>query len=274
MNLYATLSDMKEEMQRTSTTDDALILRLLGSVSRGVDRVCRRRFYAEVAQTAYYDAKGGTLLPLGICANEPFRADLISATVGVDVDRDETYEYTLVANTDYYLARKTDGGSYRALEIAIANPQLSVFPTGRRTVRLSSATFGFSDDTTAVGTLSAGINSSVTSLTHSGTLSAGDTIIIGTERMYVSASSAGTVTVTRGVNGSTAANHSLGDAITKVVFPTDVSLAVRMQTARIIREVSTGQSGQIGGDAAGFTYSASYPIIRDLLQPYMVHEWR
>lgn len=45
MNCYATLGDVKADLGITVTTHDAVLLRYLKGVSRGIDRFCGRHFF-------------------------------------------------------------------------------------------------------------------------------------------------------------------------------------------------------------------------------------
>ena len=60
------------------------------------------------------------------------------------------------------------------------------------------------------------------SVSSGATTYAGHTILVDTEQMYVESVSSNTLTVVRGVNGTTAATHSGGAAYYKYIYPSDV----------------------------------------------------
>ena len=102
---YCELADVREHVGigDSDTTRDLLILSLITSVSRAIDRECRRQFYA-TAETRYFDFKDAYQLWLD--------KDLISLTTLTNGDGN-----TLTAGTDFYLWPYS-GPPYRRLDIA------------------------------------------------------------------------------------------------------------------------------------------------------------
>ena len=102
-------------------------------------------------------------------------------------------------------------------------------------------------------------------------LSAGHTIRIGDEQLYVTAASTDdqgvtTLTVQRGVNGTTAAAHAVGSGISMYRYPEGVAEACLLQAAVWWRErlggpfaLPEGDGGDVGGVS---------PTVRTLLAPY------
>lgn len=270
-NLYASLGDLKAELQKTGTADDAVLLRSLERASREIDGRCARRFYHESA-TAYFNGNGREILRLVGAQREPFRGDLISVTsVKVDGNRDSTFEYTLVANTDYWLAEPGSGGAGTALEINPYNPQVSPWPKAQRCIEIVGV-FGYSNEAEASGTLGAEISSaSATSVTMTAGhgLTGGETIIVGTEQMYVSAVSTNTLTVVRGVNGSTAATHSNGAAVTRRRYPRLIEQATVIRAADIWRGTQTGYgqvaTSELGGFASNVAFAQFMGLTREFI---------
>ncbi|HXG36524.1 MAG TPA: hypothetical protein VNL15_06120 [Dehalococcoidia bacterium] len=263
-NLYASLADIKATLGGiTGTTRDAELLSLLEDISRAIDEETGRHFYSVIA-TRLYDGSGNDKLWLF--------DDLISVTtLKVDEDGDLVYEKTLTANTDYWLYPDNPLANtpYYRIDINPESSNISAFPSGRRRVQLVGK-FGYSEETQSAGTLGAAIlNATDTSVTmlagHS--VNAGDTIIVDSEQMYVSAVATNTLTVTRGVNGTTAAAHSNGAAVSKRRYPRPIERAVLLQVARFHQEGQTGFSGQLASPELGSHFSALYPAIRDLINP-------
>lgn len=265
-NLYASLQMLKDELRDESTSQDSVLERVLEAVSRGMDAQLGRHFYHRTA-TMYFNGNGRRRLLL--------HEDLLTVTtLKADEDGDSTYERTLAVNTDYWLYRSPDLANtpYRAIDINPYKPLIAVWPLGRRRVELAGV-WGYSNETEASGTLNGAIaNATTTTVTMAAGhgISVGHTIIVESEQMYVSAVATNTLTVVRGVNGTTAADHADLLAVTRRRFPRDLERAVLMQGARVARETRTGYSAATGGVEAGFQVSSAYPMIRDLVEPYRI----
>ena len=75
---------------------------------------------------------------------------------------------------------------------------------------------------------------------------AGRTILIDSEQMYVKSYSSNTLTVVRGVNGTTATSHSAGAAIDIYEYPGPIVEGAIIQTARLWRRKDSAFSGVTG----------------------------
>lgn len=265
-NNYARLLDLKAEVKGAGapTTDDAALLRVGERATEITDDFCNRHFFAEIA-THLYDGNGRAQLWLP--------DDLVTATtLKVDADGDGVFELTLAANTDYWLW--PDGGPpYLRIDLNPRSTALSAFPAARRSVQLA-ALFGYSYELEATGIAGTLSDASDTSLTANADASAlvspGDTLVIESEQLYVTAVVTTTITVVRGMNGTTAAAHTT-QAISRRRYPRPVEQATVMQAARLFRETQTGYGGQIGNqELAGYAFRSMYPAIRDALAPYRV----
>ena len=102
----------------------------------------------------------------------------------------------------------------------------------------------------------------------------GWTIKVDNELMYVTGkASAGTsITVQRGINGSTATIHASGAAISYVVYPQPIIEACAMQASRIVKRFQSGFVNQLGlpetGEVAVFTPSHGLDAdIRTMIVP-------
>ena len=84
-------------------------------------------------------------------------------------------------------------------------------------------------------------------------ISAGHTLLIGDEQVYVRASDSGTLTVERGVNGTTASAVNKDSSIAIYEYPPPVSEAALLLAARMWRGALGGvddwQAGEIGMDS-------------------------
>jgi len=84
--------------------------------------------------------------------------------------------------------------------------------------------------------------------------------------MYVSAVATTAITVTRGVNGTTAAAHA-AKTINLITYPPDVVGAVMAEATRSYRDISTGHSGTLVPVEPG-DVRIMYARIRSVLDPY------
>lgn len=209
MNLYANLGEVKTALRIATsvTTHDAYLLGLIGGASRAVENYCRRHFHT-VSEVRYFGVwnTGGVVLD-----------DVLSVSaIGADSEDDGSFDgEAWVEGVDYVLYPrhkwpkwhlKPHKNTYKSLE---ANDEyLKV-----------TGVWGFGDGTSAspwksvgsTGTVADGSGTSLT-LGTSGVVFAGDTLLIGSEQLYVEEVSGSTATVVRGVNGTTAAAHSAAAA--------------------------------------------------------------
>ena len=210
LNLYADVAAFRRRFANSATLDSGdqvEVLRVLEAASREIDDYTRRTFYAETA-TRYFDGNGRAELWLPLSKD----GDLLSVTtLKVDEDGDGVYELTLAANTDYWLWPDNVTPKNR-IDINLNSTQLSAFPCGRRRVEIVGS-WGYTAATEIpAATLNEDLDSSevgVDVAAGTGALfEVGQTILIDAEQMYISAIATDTLTVTRGVNGTTAAAHT------------------------------------------------------------------
>lgn len=144
-NGYCTLAELKARVWPTGTVDtndDTVMEQVITAVSRHIDSVCGRRFYAS-AETRYYTPEFADLL---------FVDDLLSVTtLKTDDDGDRVYETTWAA-TDYDLE------PYNATLESQARPYTQIrtapnsnyaFPVGQRKGVQLAGSFGFASATPA-----------------------------------------------------------------------------------------------------------------------------
>lgn len=238
------------------STNDALALSILVSVSRRIDGWCRRSAFGSGfgprLGTNRYDAEGGTALP--------FRDDCISlTTVTLRASTASATTSTIAADTDYYLVNQQgqyEPGPYRRL--ILHGQGTATLPSGLRVVE-SAGSWGYQDVTeTLTPTTSEALDDSETVIDVSalGELSPGMTILIGTEQMYVRAvtdSTTDSITVDRGVNGTTAASHLTAAAIVRQVYPGEVTECALRLWGRRWAARSAGADGADGGGQVGIS---------------------
>ena len=175
---YATVEDIKSALDILETARaESQIRRVLRSATDSVEGLLKRRFYPEIRTQTFdwYDDLGTTSLPytLWLDANE-----IISVT--------ELESDGVISASDYYL-KPDDGPPYTRIELkASTNATFDAGDANQSTVSLTG-TFGFWDKEEVAGTITATINSSVTSLSVSNgaLVGVGDLLKLGTERMVV-----------------------------------------------------------------------------------------
>jgi hypothetical protein len=231
-NNYARLSHVKAAVNATgSTASDEDILRAIEQASAACRTHTSRQFHS-TTETRIFEG-GCSRLWVG---------DLLSVTsLKADTDADETYATEYTVSTEYRLWPRSPGAKpYRAIDRIDASwiaGQIQVI-----------GKFGYSETTEAVVAAGVAITGTVAtvgglvvtaSATVADLLYPGDTIIIGTEQMYVSAVSTTSITVVRGINGTTAATHSAA-AINLRTYPDDIERAVTTDAARYLWRYSQG----------------------------------
>ena len=243
MTLYATLAEARTENKATNTVDDDALVFNLRAVSRRIDSLLTKRkrpFFAPYIETR----------------TVPLRDEQVEGNINVYWLQDHllalsslTYnETSMVLNTDYALYPSSTA-PLRGLRLKSWSKSWDAFVCCNENYPVPilsiAGTWGYHDDYAnawlSVDTLSAGINSSTTTLTvadvdgdnaygEAPRISAGHLLKIDDEYLEVIATNTGTnaVTVRRGVNGSTAAAHASGDT----VFVWRVMDEIRRVTAR------------------------------------------
>ena len=266
-NAYADLTTLKSAgvLNISSTTYDTRLRQLLEAASRLIDRYCNRHFYV-LASTRKYDGNGGTELVVD---------DLISVTsLRTDDDLDRTFETTW-ASTDYLLypanAQPTNpwGRPYTGVHVDTDAGTEDVFTRGRQTVQIDG-NWGYRQVTEDSGAdINEGAQYSATDSTLTVTdgtkFDVGQTILIESEQLYITAISTNDLTVTRGVNGTTAAAHADSTDISIYRYPGPVQEACLLLAARMWERKDSSFAVRSAHSQAG-QGSVLYPFDADVRQ--------
>jgi hypothetical protein len=241
---YCTLDALKSELGETATTNDARYRRYIANASRAIEDVTGRTFLP-VTATKYFDVPVNCPDRLLLDYDDLLSIATLTDQTGVIAAANYwlyplnmTPRHSIVLNT-------TDLG--RAFEYD-DDPEKAIAISGQ---------WGFCNDTAATGlTLGAAIvNTTDTSVTLSSTTcETGWTLLVDSEALFVSAVSGTTATVERGANGTTAATHLNGAAVSRYVVPADIEQAC-LEIAMYSN--NTRASGGIRQESIG-EYSVTY----------------
>jgi hypothetical protein len=233
----------------SGTTNDNVLWATLSAASRAVDRHCNRHFYA-VDSVRLFDVEDGASISI---------PDLASVTeILEDCDGDRVFETTRgVSDYALYPLNASPGSSsgrpYSEIRSDLGS-DVDAFPIGRSRLSIEGR-WGFRfhvEDSGSVISTAGGISSTVVTVPVDAVveIEAGSTIFIENEQMFVRMVTGTNLTVTRGVNGSTAVAHDNSTAISFVVFPAEVSEAAALLAARYWKSKDATTAGLAG--ASGF----------------------
>lgn len=272
MNLYCQTAHVRAGLgkQASDTGDDDLIVRLAEQVARNADLVIGGTFFSVTATRIFdtwpdSDNRRIQWLP------EPV---LTISAAAVDLDGDGVFETSLSGS---YRLRPYNEAAKFAIELLTNASALGTWPNLSGGLQLTGV-FGWSNETedtglvVPAGNLTAGATSVTTAGATTG-ISVGETLVIGSEQIYVSANSTSTKTLTivRGINGTTAAAHTSGDIIYRRRYPREIEEIAILDTVRLYREVRTGASGIVADPSmGGYSFGSTYPRIKEVLAQYRI----
>lgn len=262
---YLGREDLKAILGDTRSVNDASYRRALEAVAEQIDQVTNRTF--RTVQGARYFTPLG---PLGVDVD-----DLLSVTaVRLDQSNDRTYGTTL-STRDYELEPFNAPADRRPYDQIVVAPNGGYrFSRSRRSVRVDGS-WGYWSDAGQVGArLSSALDATSTAFTlaSSTTVQAQQTVLIGSEQIYLNdLSSSGLASVDRAVNGTTGATHSTADTLSVYRYPAPIVEAARIQASRLYKR----RDAPLGVQAAGLDVTEGVvqimrldPDVEKLLENY------
>ncbi len=240
-NTYVTLDVLKgpSALNITGSSEDGRLLAMAEGVSRLVDRYCNRHFFA-VRATRRFDGNGAGRLLL------PDLVRVYDGGVRTDDGIDGTFGTTWDASDYVLLPRNAapDGGGaasrpHTSIEVSRSGGR-QVWPAGRGTVQIAGE-WGWQRLLRREGETTAAVSDAEVrevSVSSGSGASAGHTLLIDEEQLYVRESDGGTLVVDRGVNGTEATAHGTGTAVYVFEYPGPVVEAALLQTVRLWRLTS------------------------------------
>lgn len=271
MGFYAYLSRdrLKSELGDSATTDDTVYRDVLEAVSEAIDNWLGRTFRVHTATRVYTPVDQDVLwLP----------DDLLAVTtLKTDPDDDQDYDDTWSASTDYALYPYNASVERKPYYRIDRKPNAAYsFPLTLQGAQIVGK-WGFWEELETLASLA---NEAMDATETGFDVDSGadfdvlDTILVDSEQMYVTAIATNTLTVIRGVNGTTAASH-LDDAVIKRYrYPGPAARACGIQAARILRR-KDAPFGVIGSVDVGFTRLTARldPDVLALLDAYKVQHY-
>ena len=275
---YGNVYDFKAYLGGTDhvtdwTTDETPVLRVLESASKRIDSYMGRSFGARTETHSFDLGQGAlrddSLVPNGDMIDFPdywttrlqstgiLGLDdwLITATTVTSYEgTDRTSSATLtegIGNDFLLMPYNTSPKS----KMKLVENTLKNLYSGQQTLTILGQ-WGWQNDTESISTVDAIGSSSTTTVTvtSGSTTYVGDTILVGTEQMYVTNVDGNTLTVIRGVNGTTSATHSGGATYYRYKYPADVVQACLDIARTYWRSRDVVQSQILGTNEMQMTY--------------------
>ena len=272
---YATSDDLRDYVAGTQyssgwTSDATAIRRILEAASRRIDDYCGGGSFGPQTQTRYYDIGFGNLRNSPQYLVTVNKNDLANETEAVSVIPLDNW---LVSPTTVTAYGATDRATSETLTEGYANDFFLVpyntspktmlklnedtakgLDGGQQTLSILGA-WGYTSDTISVTTSDAVGTTTATSIsvTSASGLGPAQTILIDSEQLYITAISGNTLTVERGVNGSTAATHSGGASLYRYDYPVLIAQACLDLSKVTFRDRDMGTVTTIGSGEMAIT---------------------
>ena len=272
---YATADDLRDYLAGTSfssgwTSDAGSIRRILEAASRRIDLYCEGGTFGPLTETRLYDIGSGSLVQspqYAVLAGTDAIATTVALANVIPLDG------WLVSTTTVTAYDDTDRGASTVLTEGYANDfflmPYNVSPktifklnedtsntldAGQQTLSILGS-WGYTADTLSVTTADAIGSTTATSVsvTSAADLGSSQTVLVDSEQMYITTISGNTLTVQRGVNGTTAATHSGGAGLTRYDYPELVVQACLDIAKLTFRNRDLGSVGSIGAGEMSMT---------------------
>ena len=246
-NAYVSLDVFKGSgvLNIVGTGEDGRLLSVIESASRVVDRHCNRHFHVLAATRRFNGPDSRALLVPDLVAIEP-------GGLRTDEDGDGVHESAWSESDFLLLPSNADPASP-------SNPQSRPYnrvettgrrwPSGRQRVSISGE-WGWwrrlrraKETASAVDAASARLV-----VSHRADVEAGHTLLIDSEQLFVRGYAGHTLTVDRGVNGTTPAAHDAGSAIDVYEYPGPIAEVTIILAARLRRGAGHGSGGLFDTD--------------------------
>tara|TARA_R110002020_G_scaffold204990_1_gene409373 strand:- start:3318 stop:4241 length:924 start_codon:yes stop_codon:yes gene_type:complete len=276
---YASVDDLRDYLAGTSyssnwSSDSAIMTRIVEASSVRIDNYMGMQSFGPRSETRYYDIGSGSLRkstqnirnstggniigPSSAMVNAvPLDSWLVSVTGTItsykSTDRAESESLDEGYNNDYWLLPYNTSPK---VEIELNEDTSKGFHGGQQTLAVTGV-WGYSNDLSDEKTTTGTVGETVTAwgVNDASTLNTAQTIKVDNEQMYITGISSNTLTVERGVNGTTAATHTAGTSVYTYVYPTLVVQACLDLSKIYFRDRDLGVTQTIGTPEMGVTRS-------------------
>ena len=266
-----TLEEVKQSfvnIEAATTERDAKLGTLIRAASRFIETELGFTYFYPVTETRYFDHPVDTT-----------KLNLDMWLLSVTTFTTEGGDTSLSAG-DYYPTRNY-GHNMLPYNLVVMDqhgdyPDLLWSDSLNKANAITGA-WGYGNDTEDTGTtLAEDLDTSETAVdvTDGAAIKVGDTLLVGTEQMFVSAKpTTNTLTVERGDNGTTAATHDNLDSISRYYPPADIAAACGILVARLFHRGDTAWSDLVGPAEIGLRYMKPLPMeVERILNNYKL-EW-
>ena len=272
---YASADELRDYLAGTSfssgwTSDAGSIRRILEASSRRIDLYCEGGTFGPLTETRLYDIGSGSLVQspqYAVVAGTDAIATTVALANVIPLDG------WLISTTTVTAYDDTDRGASTVLTEGYANdfflmpynaaPKTvfklnedtsNTLDSGQQTLSILGE-WGYTADTLSVTTADAIGSTTATSVsvTSATDLGPAQTVLIDSEQLYITAISGNTLTVQRGVNGTTAATHSGGTGLTRYDYPELIVQACLDIAKLTFRNRDLGSVGTIGAGEMSMT---------------------
>ena len=272
---YASADELRDYLAGTSfssgwTSDAGSIRRILEASSRRIDLYCEGGTFGPLTETRLYDIGSGSLVQspqYAVVAGTDVIATTVALANVIPLDG------WLISTTTVTAYDDTDRGASTVLTEGYANdfflmpynaaPKTvfklnedtsNTLDSGQQTLSILGE-WGYTADTLSVTTADAIGSTTATSVsvTSATDLGPAQTVLIDSEQLYITAISGNTLTVQRGVNGTTAATHSGGTGLTRYDYPELIVQACLDIAKLTFRNRDLGSVGTIGAGEMSMT---------------------
>ena len=273
-NAYGDLTTLKSAafLNTPDDTQDERLQGMLETASRWIDGYCDRHFFVNEGERRFDGTGRHTLAVTDLVSADAVRVRQGPTGHWVGWNSGDWLAYPLNA-----APTEPDGRPYTRIVVTAGGRR---FPLSRGGVVIAGR-WGYGDvrEDTGLGVSGRETAAKDTEIAVAApvsepavSLSAGHTVRIGDEQMYITAVSddgqdATTLTLQRGVNGTTAAIHAVGSGVSVYRYPPAVTAACLLQAALWWRERLGTPFSPPEGDGQGDPAGAS-PAVRALLKPY------
>lgn len=237
-NAYVSLDILKDAsaLNIAGADYDDRLLALAEAASSVIDRRCNRHFFARHAALQFYGEGAARLLVPDLISVDPDGIRVDAAGDGAFATIWDGADYRLLPlNADPASADNSASQPYTQIEALNGRR----FPSGSARVQVSGVWGWHRHLRRAPEQVSVETDAAADTIALAGTasgfakISAGDTLLIGDEQVYVRKRADAALTVARGVNGTAAAAHSAGSAIAVYEYPPPIVEAARLLAMRL-----------------------------------------